>query len=79
MAWKNVEKSADTHRDISKGCPHHEVEDPGLQIEDVGWREHHPCCGQDKEQDRRKEGQEGFVQAAVLQRVTAVSSENHGE
>lgn len=67
-------KSAYAHRDIGEGCPHHEVEDPGLQLEDVGWRVHYPSCGQDKEEDRRKEGQEGFVQAAVFQRVTAVSS-----
>lgn len=69
-----VKKSADAHRDISEGCPHHEVEDPGLQLEDVGWRVHCPGCGQDKEEDRRKEGQEGFVQAVVFQRVTAVRS-----
>lgn len=62
------------HRDISEGCPHHEVECPGLQFEDVGWRVDHPNCGQDEEEDRREEGQEGFVQAAVLQSVTAVSS-----
>lgn len=68
------EESADAHRDISEGCPHHEVEDPGLQLEDVGWRVHCPSCGQGKEEDRRKEGQEGFVQAVVFQRVAAVRS-----
>lgn len=62
------------HRDVSEGCPHHEVEDPGLQLQDVGWREHYPGCRQDKEEDRREERQEGFVQAVVFQRVTAVSS-----
>lgn len=68
-----VVKLADTHCDISEGCPHHEVEDPGLQLEDVGWREDHPNGGQDEEEEGREEGQEGFVQAAVLQSVTAVS------
>lgn len=61
------------HRDISEGRPHHEVEHPGLQLQDVGWREHHPDGGQDEEEDGREEGQEGFVQAAVLQSLTAVS------
>lgn len=70
---KGWSKLADTHCDISKRRPHHEVEDPGLQLEDVGWREHHPSSGQDKEEDGRKEGQEGFIQAAVLQSVIAVS------
>lgn len=68
------EKSADAHRDISEGCAHHEVEDPGLQLEDVGWREDHPGGGQDEEEDGRQEGEEGFVQAAVLQSVAAVRS-----
>lgn len=68
------EKSAGTHRDVSEGCPHHEVEDPRLQLEDVGWRKDHPSGGQDKKEDGRKKGQEGFVQAAVLQSVTAMSS-----
>lgn len=67
------EKSADTHRDVSEGCAHHEVENPGLQLEDVRWRENHPSGGQDKEENGRKEGQEGFVQAAVFQSVTAMS------
>lgn len=67
------DKSSDTHRDVSEGCPHHEVEGPGLQLEDVGWREDHPDGGQDEEEDGREEGQEGFVQAAVLQSVAAVS------
>ena len=68
-----------THRDVREGRPHHEVEGPGLQLEDVGWREHHPDGGQEEEEDGREEGQEGFVQAAVLQSVTAVSPANHRE
>lgn len=67
-------KTADAHRDVSEGRPHHEVVDPGLQLDDVGWRADHPNRGQDKEEDGRQEGQEGLVQAAVLQSVTAVSS-----
>ena len=70
-----VEKSADSHRDIGECCPHHEVVGPGLQLKDVGWRKHHPNGGQDEEEDRREEGQEGFVQVAVLQSVTAISPE----
>lgn len=66
-------KKKHTHRDISKGCPDHEVEDPGLQLKDLRWRVNHPNCGQDKEEDGRKEGQEGFVQAAVFQSFTAMS------
>ncbi len=66
MCVNVCEKSAGAHRDISKGCPHHEVEDPGLQLKDVGWREDHPSGGQNKEEDGRKEGQEGLIQAAVL-------------
>lgn len=65
-----VQKS---HRDVSESCSHHEVEDPGLQLKDVGWRVHHPNGGQDEEEDGREEGQESFIQTAVLQSVTAVS------
>lgn len=68
------QKSPDSHRDICKSRPHHEVEDPGLQLQDVGRREHNPSSGQNKEEDRRKEGQESFVKAVVFQRVTAISS-----
>lgn len=78
FCWKHNKKKlcVDAHRDICKGRPHHEVEDPRLQLEDVGWGEDHPGCGQDKKQEGRQEGQEGFVQAAVLQSVAAVSSAN---
>lgn len=65
--------SANTHCDIGECRPHHKVEDPGLQLEDVGWREHHPSGGQDEEEDGRKEGQKSLIQAAVLQSVIAVS------
>lgn len=75
---KTCEKSPDAHRDICKRRPHHEVEDPGLQLQDVGRREHDPGSGQNKEEDRREEGQESFVKAVVLQRVAAVSSATEG-
>lgn len=74
MFKATCEKSPDTHRDICKSRPHHEVEDPGLQFQDVRRREHNPGSGQNKEEDRRKEGQESFVKAVVFQRFTAVSS-----
>lgn len=72
--WCKTEESPDAHRDICKGRPHHEVEDPGLQLQNVGRREHDPGSRQNKEEDRRKERQESFVKAVVFQRVTAVSS-----
>lgn len=50
-------KKRKTHCDIGKSCPHHEVEDPGLQVKDVGWRVDYPQSGQDKEKERRKERQ----------------------
>lgn len=71
--------AADAHRDVGEGRSHHEVEDPGLLLQDVGGREDHPHCGQDEEEDGGEEGQEGFVQAPVLQRVTAMTSEKNME
>ena len=58
-----------THCDISEGCPHHEVEDSGLLLEDAGWRENHPDRGEEAEEDRREEGEEGLVHTAVFQSV----------
>lgn len=49
---KAHEKSAEAYRDVSESCPHHEVEDPGLQLDDVGWGELRPNCRQDKEEER---------------------------
>lgn len=63
-----------THGDVGEGGAHHEVEDSGLQLQDVGWGEDHPDGGQHKEEHRRQEGQEGFVQVAVFQSVAPVSS-----
>lgn len=55
------------YRDVGKGRAHHEVEDPGLQLDDIGGRKLCPNCGQDEEEDRREEGQKGLVQAVVFQ------------
>lgn len=63
------------YSDIGKSCPDHEVVYPGLQLQDIGWREDDPGGGQHKEEDGGKERQEGFVQAAVLQGVAPVSPE----
>lgn len=62
------------YRDVGEGRAHHEVEDPGLQLDDVGGRELRPNCGQYEEEDRREEGEEGLVQAVVFQRVAAIRS-----
>lgn len=71
-----LQKSKDTHSDVGKSCPHHEVVDPGLQIQDVGWRKDDPSGGQDEKEDGREEWQESFIQTAVLQSVAPVSPEN---
>lgn len=63
----NVSKeSLCSHRYICEGRSHHEVEDPGLLLKNIGRREHHPNGGQDEEEKWRKEGKEGFIKAAVL-------------
>lgn len=54
---KKIKKKSHTYRDVGKSCPHHEVEDPGLQLQDVGWRVDHPNGGQDKQKKRREERQ----------------------
>lgn len=63
------------YRDVGEGRAHHEVEDPGLQLDNIGGRKLCPNCGQDEEEDRREEGEKGLVQAVVFQRVTAICSE----
>lgn len=54
---KKEKEKSHTYRDVGKSCPHHEVEDPGLQHQDVGWRVDHPNGGQDKQKKRREERQ----------------------
>lgn len=53
----NNNQKSHTYRDVGKSCPHHEVEDPGLQLQDVGWRVDHPNGGQHKQKKRREERQ----------------------
>lgn len=62
------------YRNVRKGCAHHEVEDPGLQLDDIRGRKLRPNCGQDEEEDRGEEGEKGLIQAVVFQRVTAIRS-----
>ena len=62
-----------THGDVGEGCSNHQVEDPGLLLDDVGGRQHHPEGGEEEEEDRGEEGEEGLVQTAVLQSLAAVT------
>ena len=62
-----------THGDVSEGCSDHQVEHSGLFLDDVGWRQHHPEGGEEEEEDRGEEGEEGLVHTAVLQSLAAVT------
>lgn len=72
-------KAKATYRNVSKGCSNHEIEEPGMDLQDVCWGHEDPRGAEQEEQHWGYQWQHDFIHRVVLQGVIFIGPERQAK